>query len=68
MSATGFALSIGQLLRTPVRRNPDQSVHDGQGASRSYARVHASIDRLAAALSRLGLGPGMREVAAVGRA
>lgn len=58
MSATGFALGVGHLLRTPVGRNSDQTVHDGEGAARSYAEVHASIDRLAAALTRLGLGLG----------
>lgn len=58
MQATGFALTIGQLLRTPVGRNPDETIHDGEGAARNYAEVHASIDRLAAALTRLGLGLG----------
>ncbi|MBL9045838.1 MAG: fatty acid--CoA ligase [Tabrizicola sp.] len=58
MSAKGFGLSIGQLLRTPAGRNPDETVHDGEGGARSYTELNQSIDRLAAALTRLGLGPG----------
>jgi len=58
MQATGFALTIGQLLRAPVGRNPNETIHDGEGSARSYAEVHASIDRLASALTRLGLGVG----------
>ena len=58
MSATRFALGVGQLLRTPVGRNPVQTIHDGEGRARTYAEVDASIDRLAAALGRLGLGVG----------
>lgn len=58
MSASGFALSIGQLLRTPVGRNPDQLIHDGEGGAQSYRDLQAGIDRLASALSRLGMGKG----------
>jgi fatty-acyl-CoA synthase len=58
MVATGFDLVIGQLLRTPARRNPDQTIHDGEGGVRTYRQFHARIDRLGAALTRLGLGHG----------
>lgn len=58
MGDRGFGLSIGQLLKSPVGRDPDQTVHDGDGGILTYRALHAGIDRLAAGLSRLGLGPG----------
>nr|HMS96622.1 AMP-binding protein [Tabrizicola sp.] len=58
MDGRGFGLNIGQLLKTPVGRNPEQAVHDGDGGVLTYRDLHAGIDRLAAALARLGLGVG----------
>lgn len=51
-------LLIGQMLRAPAGRNPDQTIHDGEGKAQSYRQFHARIGQLAAALNRLGLGRG----------
>lgn len=58
MAAAGFDLTIAQLLRSPARRNPDQTIHDGEGGFQTYRQFQARIDQLGAALSRLGLGKG----------
>lgn len=58
MSAAGFELTIGQLLRAPAGRNPEQTIHDSDGGVRSYREFSHRVARLGAALSRLGLGRG----------
>ncbi|MGO4917187.1 fatty acid--CoA ligase [Pseudogemmobacter sp. W21_MBD1_M6] len=55
---THTQLLIGQMLRAPAGRNPDQTIHDGEGKAQSYRQFHARIGQLAAALNRLGLGRG----------
>lgn len=53
-----FHLNIGQLLLAPAARVPDQTLHDDLGGVQSYATFQARVGRLAAALTRLGLGKG----------
>jgi fatty-acyl-CoA synthase len=53
-----YSLQIGQILRAPAVRNPDQTLHDGFGRTQSYATFQDRIGRLGAALNRLGLGQG----------
>lgn len=52
------ALNIGQLLRAPAGNNPEQTLHDGQDQCRTYRAFSGRVNRLAAALSQLGLGQG----------
>ena len=51
-------LLVGQLLRAPAGRNPDQTIHNGEGQRQTYRRFTARVDQLAAALTRMGLGRG----------
>jgi len=51
-------LLIGQLLKTPAGRNPDQTIHDGEGRVQTYRQFHVRIGQLAAALTRMGLDRG----------
>ena len=51
-------LLIGQLLMAPAGRNPDQTIHDGEGSVHTYRQFHARIGQLAAALTRMGLDRG----------
>jgi fatty-acyl-CoA synthase len=58
MSHDAFALNIGQILLAPAGNDPDQVIVDGRGQSRSYRQMRGRVERLAAALVRLGLGRG----------
>ena len=51
-------LVIGQLLKAPAGRNPDQTIHDGEGKVQTYRQFHTRIGQLAAALTRMGLDRG----------
>lgn len=51
-------LLIGQMLRAPAGRNPEQTLHDGAGQVQTYRQFHTRIGQLAASLNRLGLGRG----------
>jgi fatty-acyl-CoA synthase len=51
-------LLIGQVLKAPAGRNPDQTIRDGEGRVQTYRQFHARISQLAAALTRMDLDRG----------
>jgi fatty-acyl-CoA synthase len=53
-----FALNIRQILQTPVGRDSEQIIIDGNGLVRRYSEFHDRIGRLGSALADLGLGVG----------
>src|SRR5512144_1825957 len=54
------AVRLDDLLRRSARRDPDRAALVFFGRGTSYRALDAAVDRLAAGLRRLGLGPGER--------
>jgi fatty-acyl-CoA synthase len=57
-SAYPYPLLIKQLLNTPIHYAPDQEIVYRDSARHTYRDLYSRIDRLASALTSLGVGPG----------
>ena len=57
-SAYDYPLIIKQLLHTPMIYAPDQEIVYRDKVRHTYLELHKRINRLASALTSLGVGPG----------